>query len=57
MRPGHYTLYAWESLEGDDYLDPEFLKRYDGQGLALKIEKSGHATAALKVIPDAPEGP
>jgi len=53
IRPGNYTLYSWESLEGEDYLDPEFLKRFEGT--SVKIEKSGHPTASLKVIPDVPE--
>lgn len=57
IQPGNYTLYAWESVEGDDYLDADFLKRFGGMGTALKIEKSGHATAALKIIPGAPEQP
>ena len=53
LQPGNYTLYSWESLEGEDYLDREFLKRFEGT--SVKLEKSGHATANLKVIPDAPE--
>jgi len=53
IRPGNYTLYSWESLEGEDYLDPDFLKRFEGT--SVKLEKSGHTTASLKVIPDAPE--
>ena len=55
IRPGSYTLYAWESLEADDYLDPDFLNRYESQGSPLKIEKASHTTTALKVIPDTPE--
>ena len=57
IRPGNYTLYAWESLEGDDYLDPEFLKRCEGQGTPIKVEKASRQSAALKVVPDAPEQP
>jgi protocatechuate 3,4-dioxygenase beta subunit len=57
IRPGNYTLYAWESLEGDEYLDPEFLKRYEGQGTPLKVEKSSHLTSALKVISETSEQP
>jgi protocatechuate 3,4-dioxygenase beta subunit len=57
IRPGNYTLYAWESLEGDDYLDPEFLKRCEGQGTPIKVEKASRQSAVLKVVTDAPEQP
>ena len=55
IRPGNYALYAWESLDGDDYLDPDFLKRFEGQGSPLKIEKSGRLTATLNVLSDPSE--
>jgi hypothetical protein len=51
LRPGNYKLYAWEVLDGDDYLDPEFLKRYESLGKTVKIEKSGRQSVALRVIP------
>jgi hypothetical protein len=35
--PGAYTLLAWESVEGEAYYNPEFLKNYEGQGSALRI--------------------
>ena len=57
IRPGNYTLYAWESLEGDDYLDPEFLKRCEGQGTPIKVEKASRQSAVLKVVTYAPEQP
>ena len=51
LRPGAYTIYAWESLDGDQYLDPEFLKSAEGRGTVIKVEKSSHQSIALKVIP------
>jgi hypothetical protein len=57
LHPGEYTLYAWEILEGDDYLDPDFLKSFEGQGTALKVEKSSRRSAALKVIAAPPGQP
>jgi Carboxypeptidase regulatory-like domain len=57
LRPGKYTLYAWEVLDGDDYLDPDFLKQFEGQGTAIKAEKGGRQTVALKVIPTAADQP
>ena len=51
LRPGNYTLYAWEFLDGDEYLDPDFLKQFENQGTTIKVEKGGRQTVALKVIP------
>ena len=50
LHPGEYTLYAWEILEGDDYLDPDFLKPFESQGTAVKVEKSTRQSTALKVL-------
>jgi len=55
IQPGSYTLYAWESLDGEDYLDPDFLKRFEGRGTPVKVEKSGHVTATLNIISDPSE--
>ena len=32
LPPGEYTLFAWESVDGEAYYNPEFLKSYEGQG-------------------------
>jgi hypothetical protein len=57
LRPGDYTLYAWEALDSDDYLDPEFLKPFENQGTPIKVEKASRQTVALKVIPAPAEQP
>lgn len=51
VRPGEYCVLAWEVLEGDDYLDPDFLKPLEAQGTTVNVEKSGHRTVALKIVP------
>jgi polysaccharide lyase family 4-like protein len=52
LRPGTYALCAWESAEeGDQYLDPDFLKAADEHGTAIKVEKSSHQRVELKIIP------
>ncbi|HKS95415.1 MAG TPA: carboxypeptidase-like regulatory domain-containing protein, partial [Terriglobia bacterium] len=38
--PGDYSLFAWETLDGNAYLDPDFLKLYDARGTSLHLEKS-----------------
>ena len=56
LRPGTYTLYAWEVIE-DEYLDPDFLKAAEGQGVETKIEKSSRQSVSLKLIPAPAEQP
>jgi protocatechuate 3,4-dioxygenase beta subunit len=57
LRPGGYTLFAWETLDGDDYFDPEYLKKYEGRETAIRLEKGAHQNTSLKVIPVAPDQP
>jgi hypothetical protein len=50
LRPGAYTLFAWEYLEEDEYRDPDFLETFEGRGTKVKVEKSSHQTVSLKVL-------
>jgi hypothetical protein len=51
LPPGDFTVLAWESVEGEAYYNPEFLKSCEGQGKALHVNEGDHATTELKVIP------
>lgn len=53
IRPGEYTVYAWESVDGEAYYNPEFLKKYEGQGTLLRVSESEHKSVQLQVISDA----
>lgn len=57
LPPGDYTILAWESVDGDAYYDPEFLKNYEGQGKTLHVNESDHASVQLKAIPAVEEQP
>jgi protocatechuate 3,4-dioxygenase beta subunit len=57
LRPGTYTLLAWEHLEGDEYQDADFLKPYEDRGVEVKVEKASQQTVALKVIAAPAEQP
>jgi len=57
IRPGEYELLAWEVLDGDEYLEPEFLAQFESQAVAAKIDKSAHQNVTLQVIPVAPDQP
>jgi Carboxypeptidase regulatory-like domain len=52
--PGDYTMLAWEHVERDAYMDPDFVARYEDRGKTVHVEDDGHIEAQdLDVIPDA----
>lgn len=55
--PGDYTLFAWESVEGEAYYNPEFVRRYEQQGAALHIGEGEHKTVHLQAIPETEKQP
>jgi len=57
LPPGDYTLFTWETADGEAYSDPEFLKDYEGQGKTLHVNQGEHANLTLKVIPAAEDQP
>ncbi|HME33768.1 MAG TPA: carboxypeptidase-like regulatory domain-containing protein [Candidatus Sulfotelmatobacter sp.] len=57
IQPGDYTLFAWESVEGEAYYNPEFLKTYETQGTALRVSEGDRKTMQVEVIPEAEEQP
>jgi hypothetical protein len=50
IRPGDYSVLAWENVEGDAYYDPDFLKSYEGQGTALRVGEGERKSLQLNVI-------
>jgi protocatechuate 3,4-dioxygenase beta subunit len=50
IRGGTYTLFVWESVDGQAYFNPEFLKSYEGQGKALQLSEGDRKTVQLTVI-------
>jgi len=51
LPPGDYTLFAWESVDGEAYYNPEFLKSCEGQGKALRVSEGDRASVQVKTIP------
>jgi hypothetical protein len=51
LPPGAYTLFAWESVDGEAYYNPEFLKSYEGQGRTLSVSEGERKSVQLKAIP------
>ncbi len=55
--PGEYTVLAWESVEGQAYYNPEFLKNYEGQGSPLRMNEGDRKSLRLEVVPEKEELP
>ena len=57
IQPGEYSLFAWESVDGEAYYDPEFLKNYEPQGSALRVSEGDRKSVQLTLIPANEEEP
>jgi uncharacterized protein (DUF2141 family) len=55
IRPGDYTLFAWDNVEGDEYYNPDFLKAHEEQGSALHVSEGEHNSVQLSAIADTEE--
>jgi len=50
VHPGDYTVLAWESVDGEAYCNPEFLKSYEGQGSSLRVNEGDRKGMRVEVI-------
>ena len=50
LRPGEFTLFAWESVDGEAYYNPEFLRAFEGRGSGLRVSEGDRKTVRLEVI-------
>ena len=50
LRPGDYTIFAWESVDGEAYYNPDFLKLYEGQGSAMHVSEVERKSLQLEAI-------
>jgi hypothetical protein len=53
--PGEYSLFAWESVDGEAFYNPEFLKNYEQRGSALRVSEGERKSVQLAVIPGSEE--
>jgi hypothetical protein len=51
VRPGKYTIYAWEDIEPGAYQDPDFVKPHESAGAKVSIDQGAHETVQLKAVP------
>jgi hypothetical protein len=49
--PEDYKLFAWEDVETNAWLDPQFIRLDEEQGQALRIGEGARATVNVPVIP------
>jgi hypothetical protein len=48
--PGDYKLFAWDSLDVNDWFDPNLVKRIESQGKAVHILESSNQIVDLNTI-------
>lgn len=48
--PGEYKLFAWDDIEPDAYLDPDFLRPYEDKGKSVHVDAGGRVTIELRLI-------
>jgi carboxypeptidase family protein len=52
LRPGDYTLFVWENVEGEAFYNPDFLKLFEGRGSALHVSEAERTSLELEAIPE-----
>jgi len=57
LPPGTYTVFAWESVDGEAYYNPDFLKTSEAQGTPLHVTEADRKPLQLEVIPEAEDQP
>jgi hypothetical protein len=51
LPPGDYTIFAWEGIEGEAYLNPDFIRNYEAQGKALHVSEGERVSLPVKMTP------
>lgn len=52
--PGRYKVFAWQDVEPDAWLDPEFIRNYEGRGVPVTIDEGKRESVEVGVIPYTP---
>jgi carboxypeptidase family protein len=55
LRAGDYTVFAWESVDGEAFYNPDFLKLYEGRGGALRVSEGDRKSLQLEAIAESAE--
>jgi hypothetical protein len=49
--PGDYQAFAWDEVDDGEWLNAEFLRRFEGRGAAIHINEGEKTSISLRVIP------
>jgi hypothetical protein len=52
--PGDYKLFAWENLEPNAFLNADFMRDYEAQGLPIRVISGRNASIQARVISAGP---
>jgi hypothetical protein len=50
LRPANYQVSAWEEIDEEDYLDPDFTQRQGGRFTSVNVSEGEDRTADLKLV-------
>lgn len=50
IAPGSYKLFAWESVDPGQWMDPDFLQPHENNGKAVNLAENGKETVELKLL-------
>jgi hypothetical protein len=50
VKPGDYKLLAWEQIEVNAFMDPEFVKPFLGRAESVSMKENDRKAVTLKVI-------
>ncbi len=50
IKPGTYSFYAWNTMEDESYMDPEFLQRYESSRVDLALNPKDRQTLHLTAL-------
>ena len=48
--PGKYKVFAWDDLEPDAYMDPEFIKAVESKGVPKEVKEGTQYAVTLTAI-------
>lgn len=51
LRPGEYKVFAWEEVDKDAWLDPDFVRAYEDRGTLVYVREGVSATVEPVKIP------
>jgi protocatechuate 3,4-dioxygenase beta subunit len=48
--PGDYSLFAFENIDRDAYMDPDFVQKYEAAGKPLRVEEGSNLSLQLQLV-------